>query len=250
MTLGEYIKKYREEHEMSGRAFAALVGISPQYASNLEKGKNNQGKPLSPSIDIYKKIAKATGVDENAFFGMLSDRIEVTHKPPIRSDVMEQYEALDEHGKEVVKAVLNLEYARCVGAKPKPETKVIPLFTSAFAAGPSGDFAEEAWEDYEVPADTKADFAIRVSGDSMEPELHDGEIYLCKKRYPEIGEIAVAIVNGEFYVKQFITDGKNIFLRSVNRARKDNDIDIWRSGQYTGRCLGTVIHKRIPLVEQ
>ena len=170
----------------------------------------------------------------------------VRFKPPL----VQKYERLDETAKRVVDSVMEIESERTAEKPAAESTKIIPLFTSAFAAGPSGDFAEEAWEDYEVPADTKADFAIRVSGDSMEPELHDGEIYLCKKRYPEIGEIAVAVVNGEFYVKQFITDGKNIFLRSVNRARKDNDIDIWRSGQYTGRCLGTVIHKRIPLVEQ
>lgn len=250
MKLGEYIKNYREEHELSSRAFAALVGISPQYASNLEKGKNNQGKPISPTLEMIRKIAAATGTDENTLLGLLNEVVAAKVKPPAKTGkIQEQYDALDDHGKKIVKTILDIEYARCIGAKPKPVTKVIPLFSQSFAAGPSGNFAEDAWEDYEVPEDSKADFAIRVSGDSMEPELHDGQIYLCKKRYPEIGEICVAMVNGGFYVKQFVTDGHNIYLLSVNRARKDSDIDIMGTGQYTGKCLGTVIHKRIPLVE-
>lgn len=65
MKLGEYIKKYRDEHdEMSYRAFAALVGLSPQYVINLEKGLNNDGKQLSATMDTYAKIAKGTGVSE------------------------------------------------------------------------------------------------------------------------------------------------------------------------------------------
>ena len=132
----------------------------------------------------------------------------------------------------------------------KPQ-KIIPLFGSSFAAGSfEPGTQDDPFEDYEVDADSKAEFAIRVSGDSMEPELHDGEIALCTKRRPEIGEIVVCLVNGSFYVKQFITDGRNIYLRSVNRKRKDADLDIWHSGNDTVKCFGTVIHKRIPLVQQ
>lgn len=249
MTLGEYIKKYKEEHEMSGRAFAALVGISPQYASNLEKGKNNQGKPLSPSIDIYKKIAKATGVDENAFFSMLNDRIEVTHRPPVRSDLIEQYDALDEHGKEVVKAVLKLEYARCVGEKEKPVAKIIPLFPAA--AGPGEPQEGNAFDSIEA-TDERADFAVRISGDSMLPYFEPGEIVMCKNKIEfETGEIVVVMVNGFLLVKQFY-EGYNgqWYLRSLNRERSNLDYDYIPSSTDTPAPYGVVIHKRIPLVEQ
>jgi hypothetical protein len=52
-------------------------------------------------------------------------------------------------------------------------------------------------------------------------------------------------------VKQFITDGRNIYLRSLNRARKDADLDIWESGSDTVQCYGTVIlPKRPRLVDE
>ena len=245
MKLGEYIKAYRDAHDkMSYRQFAALVGLSPQYVINLEKGVNNDGKPLSATMETYAKIAKGTGVSETELLLMLDDSVTVNPDLSNREIILVQkFRKADENKKQAVEAVLD-------GVKLR-ETKIIPLFGSSFAAGSfEPGTQDEPFEDYEVDADSKAEFAIRVSGDSMEPELHDGEIALCTKRKPQIGEIVVCLVNGSFYVKQFITDGVNIYLRSINRNRKDADLDIWATGNYTVKCFGTVIHKRIPLVQQ
>lgn len=38
MTLGEVIKKYREDHDLSMADFAELSGMSKAYVSLLEKG--------------------------------------------------------------------------------------------------------------------------------------------------------------------------------------------------------------------
>ena len=245
MKLGEYIKAYRDAHDkMSYRQFAALVGLSPQYVINLEKGVNNDGKPLSATMETYAKIAKGTGVSETELLLMLDDSVKVNPDLSNREIILVQkFRKADENKKQAVEAVLD-------GVKLR-ETKIIPLFGSSFAAGSfEPGTQDEPFEDYEVDADSKAEFAIRISGDSMEPELHDGEIALCTKRRPQIGEIVVCLVNGSFYVKQFITDGVNIYLRSINRNRKDADLDIWATGNYTVKCFGTVIHKRIPLVQQ
>ena len=245
MKLGEYIKAYRDAHDkMSYRQFAALVGLSPQYVINLEKGVNNDGKPLSATMETYAKIAKGTGVSETELLLMLDDTVTVNPDLSNREIILVQkFRKADENKKQAVEAVLD-------GVKLR-ETKIIPLFGSSFAAGSfEPGTQDEPFEDYEVDADSKAEFAIRISGDSMEPELHDGEIALCTKRRPQIGEIVVCLVNGSFYVKQFITDGVNIYLRSINRNRKDADLDIWATGNYTVKCFGTVIHKRIPLVQQ
>lgn len=177
----------------------------------------------------------------------------VTVKPTAKSEIESKYNTLDDHGKALVDSVLDLEFRRCAGVKAQiqQKKKIIPLFGSSFAAGSfEPGTQDDPFEDYEVDADSKAEFAIRISGDSMEPELHDGQIVLCTKRKPQIGEIVVCLVNGSFYVKQFITDGLNIYLRSVNRKRKDADLDIWHSGNDTVKCFGTVIHKRIPLVQE
>lgn len=170
----------------------------------------------------------------------------VIEKPSDKSEIERKYNALDAHGKAVVDSVLDLELKRCTGPVKAPG-RIIPLFPAA--AGPD-DLAEgEPFEEYETDNE-KADFAVRISGDSMEPFFQHGEVVLCQKRIPNDGDIAVMSVNGAIVVKQYISAYGNIYLRSLNRARKDRDIDILESGNYTVVGYGTVIHKRIPLVEQ
>lgn len=157
-----------------------------------------------------------------------------------------KYNALDAHGKAVVDSVLDLELKRCTGPV-KAAGRIIPLFPAA--AGPD-DLAEgEPFESYETDND-KADFAVRISGDSMEPHFKNGEVVLCQKRIPNDGDIAVMSVNGAIVVKQYISAFGNIYLRSLNRARKDMDIDILESGNYSVVGYGTVICAKIPLVTQ
>lgn len=255
MTLAEYVADYREKHDLSIRAMASLVGVSPQHMSNVESGINNNGKPMKLTVSLVSKIAKATGIDELTLFETLDDFATVNPKKykqtPVISELERKYRALDDHGRELVDAVLGIEYARC--AKPAPveqkAVKIIPLFPAA--AGPGEPMETTAFQEHEVDADSKAQFAVRISGDSMEPELHDGEIVLCARRVPQIGEIAVIMVNGFLYVKQYIADSfGNIYLRSLNRQRKDLDVDIMASGNDTVTGYGVVIHRRVPLVRE
>ena len=162
--------------------------------------------------------------------------------------IIQKIKSLDARGRRVVDAVIEVESGSKIVEIPKPQTKVIPLFTAA--AGPGDQQSQDGFEEYEVPADSKAKFAVKISGDSMEPHLHDGDIALCVRRRPEIGELCVIMVNGLIYVKQYITDGMNMYLRSLNRERKDCDVDVWASGNDTVTAYGTVIFKKLPLVKQ
>ena len=53
MTFGDFVKTKREEASLSQRNFAALLGISPVYASYFESGKR---KP--PKRELLQKIAE------------------------------------------------------------------------------------------------------------------------------------------------------------------------------------------------
>lgn len=162
--------------------------------------------------------------------------------------MIEKIRALDEHGKKMVSMVLEEETRRLrektgdVG-----QTKVIPLFGTSAAAGPGEPDTGLPWEDYDVPVDSRGEFAVRISGDSMEPVLHDGQIALCTRHRPQIGDVTVIMINGAMLVKQYIADNYgNIYLRSLNRARKDCDYDVKATGNDTVMCYGTVILPRRP----
>lgn len=63
MTIGEYLKKYRAEHGLSQRQFAALCGVSNGYISMLETGINTStGQPIIPTLQTMRKISGAMGL--------------------------------------------------------------------------------------------------------------------------------------------------------------------------------------------
>ena len=238
--IHDRIKSLRVGADMTQEELAAKLDISKGAIGNYETGRR------VPDMDTLNAIADIFNVDMDYLMGRTNERPEYTLE---EQWLIGCYRKTDDDVKTAVKTIL-----RKFGDAPqkveveKPK-KIIPLFGSAFAAGSFEPGTQaEPFVDYEVDADSKAEFAVKISGDSMDPELHDGEIALCRKRNPTDGEIIVCLVNGSFYVKQFITDGMNIYLRSINRARKDADLDIWHYNNDTFQCFGTVIHKKIPLV--
>ncbi|MBQ1351011.1 MAG: hypothetical protein IIY61_10165 [Ruminococcus sp.] len=191
-----------------------------------------------------KLSTQSKAVQRLVALGLDSLSVEEQKEDPI----IQKIKSLDARGRRVVDAVIEVESGEKVVPLPKREAKIIPLFVAA--AGPGEPVPDDGFGDYEVDADSVANFAVKISGDSMEPYLHDGEVVLCKRKRPEIGELAVIMVNGFLVVKQYITDGLNIYLRSLNRNRKDLDVDIWSSGNDTVVGYGTVIFKKLPLVRQ
>lgn len=63
-TLGEYIKMYRSENNMSMDDFAKKSGLSKSYISVLEKNKRpGSNKPVEPSVGCVMQVADAMGVN-------------------------------------------------------------------------------------------------------------------------------------------------------------------------------------------
>ncbi len=106
------------------------------------------------------------------------------------------------------------------------------------------------YEDYAVAADSEADFAVRIAGDSMEPYIHDDSIVLVKRGATICdGDIGLFFVDGDMKCKQYCQDYLgNVYLFSLNRARKDADVTISASSGITICCFGKVLLKgKIPL---
>ena len=79
MKLGEWIKQYRAERKLSMQDFADMCGFSKAYIGQLEKGINpSTGKPISPTIQTFNKIAVAVGMDLDKFLNMLDTDQKVT----------------------------------------------------------------------------------------------------------------------------------------------------------------------------
>ena len=88
MTLGDIIKKYRSDNQMSMDAFAEKSGISKAYISILEKNQHPKtGRPIAPSIQSIKQAADGMGMDFNALFGMLEGDVDLSSALPPFSNI-------------------------------------------------------------------------------------------------------------------------------------------------------------------
>lgn len=74
MTLGELVKKYRTEHDLSLRDFSKISGVSNGYISMLEKNEHPKTKkPIVPSIEKMKCIASAMGMTLDALLEIIDE---------------------------------------------------------------------------------------------------------------------------------------------------------------------------------
>lgn len=55
--IGQRIKKLRRSKGFSQERLAEIMGISPKYLSNIERGKEN------PTLDMFIKLANALNVE-------------------------------------------------------------------------------------------------------------------------------------------------------------------------------------------
>ena len=107
----------------------------------------------------------------------------------------------------------------------KQTAKIIPfrsidIFENAVSAGTGNFLVDGPKETVRIdesilPEDTT--FGIRISGDSMEPEFHDGQIaWVLQQESVANGEIGIFALNGEAYIKKLQNDKDGIFLISLN----------------------------------
>ena len=129
----------------------------------------------------------------------------------------------------------------------KQTAKIIPfrsidIFENAVSAGTGNFLVDGPKETVRIdesilPEDTT--FGVRISGDSMEPEFHDGQIaWVLQQESVANGEIGIFALNGEAYIKKLQNDKDGIFLISLNekyapiKVSENDRLDIF------GKVLG------------
>ncbi|MDO4490338.1 MAG: XRE family transcriptional regulator [Lachnospiraceae bacterium] len=121
--------------------------------------------------------------------------------------------------------------------------RTIPLQLYPVSAGPGNFLDDENYEDIQVGEEVplSADFAVRVSGDSMEPLLHKNQIiYVHRQETLENGEYGIFFLNGEAYVKRFQTDETGTFLISLNK--KYDPLPVTEGSDF--RIFGRLVFER------
>ena len=193
MTLGDIIKKYRSDNQMSMDAFAEKSGISKAYISILEKNQHPKtGRPIAPSIQSIKQAADGMGMDFNALFGMLEGDVDLSSVLPPFSNI-----------------------------SPIAQ-KSFPLY-DGIAAGEPRLMPDGISLYVDATVDIQADFVLKVHGNSMiGARINDGD-YVFVRSQPEVenGEIAAVAIGDEATLKRFYRYGDMIVLRGENPKFKE-----------------------------
>lgn len=209
MGIGKRLKEAREAAGLTQEELGKLVGVTGSAITNYEKETSH------PKETVMYALFNALQVEPNYLFQDCVHIIKFpdsTHTATLAEmERIKKYRSLDDRGKRIVDTVLDHEAER-VGEIRDLMTyqrdNVIPLPRSIqkTSAGRGAYLGPEDMETIWVEENDltrRASFCVPVTGDSMEPTYHDGDILLVEGRDDiDPGQIGVFTVDGDGYVKK------------------------------------------------
>lgn len=258
MSFASRLKEQRERIGITQVALANALGITKGAVGNYESGTS------SPKAEILYKLFDILRCDANFLF---QDEMSELHNANATPDEMEKlvnkYRNLDKRGRRIVDAIINEEMSYILEQNKKTSSastlpfentdlddfshlRTIRHYIVPAAAGYTSPIEGEDYElvDIDDSVPSNADFCINISGDSMEPYIHDGQcIYIQRDvEIRENSDVGIWFYAGDVFCKQFINkkDGSLILL-SANRNRSDADKYIPADEVVNVVCFGRVI---------
>lgn len=131
-----------------------------------------------------------------------------------------------------------------VGETAARSRRSILLYDLPVSAGTGEFLSEESGSRIQIPNDprtAKADYALRISGNSMEPEYRNGDILLVQRTDTvATGELGIFLLEGCGYFKQYGGDS----LISLNTAYAPIPLKDYASAVCCGKVVGRMRRKQ------
>lgn len=270
--LGDKLRKVRIAKGLSQQDAAVITGIKYKTINDYENGKSRPDvEKLALLCEAYN-----TSADYFINVNILSNTLQNTLND-LELEHIKKYRLLDEYGKTTVDWILGNELHRTEEQKKERQKNMfvkekqasylcgpaertypkgiyqiddfkndeenrisMPVYDIGVSAGTGVFLDTPCYEVISMPEDRlsrKANFALWVTGDSMEPRFHDGDLVLVKiQPSVEIGEIGIFVLNGEGYIKKFGGD-KLISLNPVYAPIIITEDDaLWCKGKVIGNA--------------
>lgn len=251
MGIGYRIKEARENLGLTQTELGSIVGVTGSAITNYEKETSH------PKEQIIYKLMEALNVDANYLFQDCVKLPKAVNDVTLAEyDHIKKYRFISEHspnGAKVVDTVLDREYTIADKIREQEEqiqkmnmeaaeeitpTRIINYYYRVASAGTGQIIFDmpptKRIEIPNLPEYRKADYAIGVNGNSMEPLFYDGDTLLVEMTEDiEIGDIGIFRVDNESYVKKL---GKTELI-SLNPDAKNIPLN------ETAACMGKVIGK-------
>ena len=227
MSLGQIIRKKREQLHLTLDEVSNRIGFSKPYLSTIETGKVKN----PPSDELLTKLEKILEFDT----GLL---LHIAHIEGLPADVRHEYESAEAENQKwrhiaknlidkkgdanrltelLAESDLNVEQEQL----PLAPGRLVPVINKVSAGYPTDfndlDYPVGIADDYIRCPDLHDPntFAVRVVGDSMEPKFHEGDIVIFSP--------AAEVQNGDDCFVRFTmpheTTFKRAFFESDNQIR-------------------------------
>lgn len=218
----EIINTLKKEKGLTNSQIAQMSGVTLSTLDKITSGVNT-----NPKLDTLQAICKVLGCTLNDFVdGQSKDGLSQLEQAHIK-----KYRLLDPFGKEAVNGVLDVESRRCEAARAaaikeqrqqmeagdmidfeKVIRFSVPGYSMPLSAGTGQEAGQEYPENYklikEPPRGTS--FIARVSGVSMEPTYHNGElVFVHSIEEIPVGRIGAFFMDGQQWIKE-LGDGELI----------------------------------------
>lgn len=234
MKIGDKILTELDKQRKPKKELAEYIGVKPASISDWSDSDNLR----------FWNVVKAS-----EFLGLSLNYLAYGKEPTIPTEykkLISSYQKLSPENQKMALRLMNTMYDVQMENEKRSEIKLTTIRCSLHKVSAGlGEALDdpENWEDISVPESDivdRADFALRISGDSMEPKFFDDETVLIKQQDAvDIGDICIYIIENEGYIKKFGGDR----LISLNEEYEDilfadyNPDDI--------KCCGLVLGKTV-----
>ena len=232
MLFYDNLKAICDRNGLKITPIVAECGGAKGSISNWKKG-------AIPNSDIVMKLSVRLNVSTDYLLFGKEPNFDQPCLSEDEKELLNTFKHLSQNSKMRVieRAEMLLESEAQKEAEQRKKTITITSSEYRVSAGCGVLLGDENLTEITVP-DTpearKADFALTICGDSMEPIYHDGDVVLVRKMPSvEVGEIGIFYVDGGGYIKKYGGDR----LISLNSAYDD----ILLNENTEIRCFGKVI---------
>lgn len=229
ISIGETLAELRRskrfmQKDVASKLSAYGIMVSAKTIYNWEKDI------AQPNASQLLALCDILGVDDVLW------RFSGIHKGP--------YAGLNQAGREKARELIDLLFHIGMYRDDPIEVREAPrlyrLYDIPVSAG-TGNFLDDSGYDMiKAPGyvPDAVDFALRVSGDSMEPLLQDGQVIWIKEQdVLSNGDIGIFVYYGDVYCKELFVDGEKAYMRSLNPEYGDIEIQ----DDFGFRTVGKVV---------
>ena len=227
-TICDRIHFYREKANMEQKELGSRIGVRGNAICNWENGRGR------PDISLLPLICEALNV---SLYDLFAIPMPIDKYTAEEQDIIENYRKLSDSHKHVLRGTLaNLTEAQ--EAESRREVIELVYHDKQLAAGfdPGLEFDDTGEPIYLYAREGLSEeySVFPVSGDSMEPDYHDGDMVLVEE-YPGCGKIEPGEIGNETYIKVYEKDGLHSLNEDYKTMKFNEDDRVYLIGKIVGK---------------